>query len=76
MTSSNDVIIYIYELSNSYSVGTESTYEYYNYDCSTSWATSGTEYLPYGTYIAGPDGSGNNYYSNGSGGYYAELAPI
>jgi len=76
MTSSNNVIIYIYELSNSYSVGTEYTYEYYNSDCSTSWGTSGTEYLPYGTYIAGPDGNGNNYYSNGSGGYYAEFAPI
>jgi hypothetical protein len=76
MTGSNDIIVYIYEMANSYSVGTEYTYEYYNSDCTTSWGTSSTEYLPYGTYIAGTDGNGNNYYSNGSGGYYAEFAPI
>ena len=76
MTGSTNAIIYIYEMANSYSVGTEFTAEYYNNDCTTYWVTTSTDYLTYGTYIAGPDGNGSNYYSNGTGGYYAEVAPI
>ena len=76
MTGSTNAIIYIYEMANSYSVGTEYTAEYYNNDCTTYWVTTSTDYLTYGTYIAGPDGNGSNYYSNGTGGYYAAVAPI
>ena len=68
-TSSGDLTIYISEIGNSVTAGSYEAYEYYNYDCTTSW--SGTDsWWSYGTLLAS-DGD-YNYLANGDGSYYVE----
>lgn len=68
-TSSGDLYIYISELGTNVVGGSYSAYEYYNYDCTTSWSQSDS-WWSYGTLLAS-DGT-NDYKANGSGGYYIE----
>lgn len=66
-TSSRDEIVYVYELSNSYALGTVPTAEYYHSDGTTYWGDNGSvTWNPAGT-LLGNDGT-QDWYTNGSGG--------
>ena len=66
-SSSTDVTINV--IGVEWKIGTTTNGTYADGNCGSYDGTS-TEYLPYGTLI-GSDGT-NNYYSNGSGGYYTQ----